>query len=132
LNSSVEEIYLHFGQGHDSKYGKETIEAIPENVVGIMDRGFASLQRISELKEDSTRFFVLRLKNNIRLEMRESGLFKVGGKEAEVETRVVAFCDLENRCEYRLATNLPAERKNAIRNEEIGEIYRQRWQIELL
>lgn len=38
-------------------------------------------------------------------------------------------CDLEKEEEFRLATNLPAEE---ITNEEIGEIYRQRWQIELL
>ncbi len=42
------------------------------------------------------------------------------------------FCDLEKRCEYRLATNLPLDGEMAISNEEIGEIYRQRWQIELL
>jgi IS4 transposase len=97
-----------------------------------MDRGFASLQRIQELKEERHRFFVLRLKNNIRLEMQENGLFKVGKKEIAVEVRVVAFCDLERKGEYRLATNLPSEGELAVSNAEIGEIYRQRWQIELL
>jgi IS4 transposase len=41
--------------------------------------------------------------------------------------RVVWFCDLESKAEYRLATNL-----KEVRNEEVGDIYRQRWQIELL
>ena len=29
-------ISIHFGQGHDSKYGNETINQIPENGIGIM------------------------------------------------------------------------------------------------
>jgi putative transposase len=41
--------------------------------------------------------------------------------------RVVWFCDLESRSEFRLATNL-----GQLTNEEIGEIYRNRWQIEIL
>lgn len=132
LSSAVEGVFLHFGNGHDSKYGEETIDAIPENGVGIMDRGFASLKRIQKLKEDEKRFFVVRIKNNMCLEMQENGLVKVGTKEAAVEVRIVAFCDLENQSEYRLATNLPLEGEMAVTNAEIGEIYRQRWQIELL
>lgn len=40
---------------------------------------------------------------------------------------VVQFCDLESRSEFRLATNLVE-----MTNEEISEIYRLRWQIEIL
>jgi hypothetical protein len=61
VSLAIEGIFLHFGQGHNSKYGQETIAAIPKNRVGIIDRGFASLQRIQELKEERHRFFVLRL-----------------------------------------------------------------------
>ncbi len=46
LNSWTNElggISIHFGQGHDSKYGNETIAEIPENGIGIMDRGFSSI-----------------------------------------------------------------------------------------
>lgn len=132
LTSGIEGISLHFGQGHDSKYGEETIRAIPENGVGIMDRGFASHKRIEKLKQEKERFFVLRLKNNSQLKMEENGNCRVGKGEKEVEVRIVAFCDIENQSEYRLATNLPAEGETGISNEEIGEIYRQRWQIELL
>lgn len=128
----TEGIYLHFGQGHDSKHGKETIDAIPENGVGIMDRGFAALKRIRQLLQEPRKFFVIRLKNDISLELKENELFKVGkGKEA-VEVRVVAFCDVETQTEYRLATNLPATGEFGVDNEEVGEIYRQRWGIELL
>lgn len=41
--------------------------------------------------------------------------------------RVVWFCDLESRSEFRLATNLAP-----LTNEEISEIYRNQWQIEIL
>jgi hypothetical protein len=42
LTAEPEGIFIHFGQGHDSKYGDNTIDATPENGVGIMDRGFSS------------------------------------------------------------------------------------------
>ena len=118
---------IHFGQGHDHKQGKKTLEKIPENSVGIMDRGFASSERIKELKEQKNKSFVLRIKNNVTLEMLKNGNFKVGKEEREVEIRVVAFCDIEERTEFRLATSLNQEKVN---NEEIGKIYVQRWQIE--
>jgi putative transposase len=35
-------ILIHFGQGHDSKYGEETIAATPKNGVNIMDSGARS------------------------------------------------------------------------------------------
>lgn len=97
-----------------------------------MDRGFASCERIKELKEKENKGFVLRIKNNVSLEMLENGQSKVGKDEREVEIRVVAFCDLEERTEFRLATNLPFDGEEGVSNEEIAEIYVQRWQIELL
>ena len=41
--SGVEGILINFGQGNDSKHGNHTINSIPENGIGIMDRGFCSL-----------------------------------------------------------------------------------------
>lgn len=128
----TEGIYLHFGQGHDSKHGQKTIDAIPENGVGIMDRGFAALKRIQQLLQEPRKFFVIRLKNDISLELKENGLFKVGKGREAVEVRVVTFCDIETQTEYRLATNLPATGEFGVDNQEVGEIYRQRWGIELL
>ena len=64
--------------------------------------------------------------------MLDDGNSKVGKDEREVEIRVVAFCDLEDRTEFRFATNLPFDGEEAVSNEEIAEIYVQRWQIELL
>jgi len=44
----------------------------------------------------------------------------------------VNFCCLENRAEFRLATNLPRDGETAITDEEVMNIYRCRWAIELL
>ena len=122
-------VVIHFGQGHDSKYGEKTIQDIPENGIGIMDRGFALIERIVKLQQSKNRYFVLRVKNNLTLEMLENGKYLIGSKKNQVEDRVVNFCDLENQSEYRLVTNLSEEEMN---NEEIGEVYRHRWGIETL
>ena len=125
-------ILIHFGQGHDSKYGNETIKATPQNGVAVMDRGFCDLERIKELKQEENKYFVLRIKNNIKLEMQETEEWMLGVGKKRVSTRVVTFCDIEEKTEFRLATNLPREGKIGMSNEEIGECYRKRWQIELL
>ncbi|NES66424.1 MAG: IS4 family transposase [Okeania sp. SIO2D1] len=134
LNLLTEEpggISIHFGQGHDSKYGNETIEETPENGVGVMDRGFASLLRIQYLLTRANRYFVLRIKNNVKVEMLDNGRCLIGTGKEQVEARVVQFCDRERRCEFRLVTNLPEGEEIGISNEEISDIYRLRWQIEL-
>ncbi len=41
----------------------------------------------------------------------------------------MAFCDLETKKEFRLATNLAGTGEEGVSNEEIAEIYVQRWQI---
>jgi IS4 transposase len=132
LNSWTNEvggIVIHFGQGHDSKEGKETLEQIPENGVGIMDRGFCSKERIRELLKIKTKFFVLRVKNNMNLKVLENGNYLLGTEKDNVEIRIVNFCSLENKVEYRLASNLT---EAEFSNEEIGEVYRKRWAIETL
>jgi IS4 transposase len=136
ITSEVGGIVIHFGQGHDSKEGQKTIDAIPENSVGVMDRGFASLKRIKELLASKSQHFVLRVKNNMSLdfldEENNQGKSKLGTGKDAVEVRVVSFCDLETRSEFRLATSLPIEHEGGVSDQEIGEIYVQRWQIELL
>lgn len=129
LTSEVGGIQIHFGQGHDSKYGSETINKIPENAVGIMDRGFCSLERIQELNQKENQYYVLRIKNNIQLKMRENGQCLVGTGKKQVEVRVVNFCDREKKTRYCLVTNLSEEQMS---QEEVAEIYRHRWAIETL
>jgi putative transposase len=132
LTAEPDGILIHFGQGHDSKYGEETIAATPKNGVSVMDRGFCKLERIKELIKDRDRYFVMRIKNDMSLQMLENGNFLVGTGAKQVECRIVNYCDLEERTEFRLATNLPETGEFAISNEEIADFYRSRWQIELL
>jgi putative transposase len=132
LTAEPDGILIHFGQGHDSKYGEETIAATPKNGVSIMDRGFCKLERIKELIQYKERYFVMRIKNDMSLQMLENGKFLVGTGAKKIECRVINYCDLEERTEFRLATNLPETEEFAASNEEIGDFYRNRWQIELL
>lgn len=132
LTAEPDGILIHFGQGHDSKYGEETIVATPKNGVSVMDRGFCKLERIKDLIQDKERYFVMRIKNDMSLQMLENGKFLVGTGTKKVECRIVNYCDLEERTEFRLATNLPDTGEFAVSNKEIGEFYRNRWQIELL
>lgn len=132
LSPKPDGILIHFGQGHDSKYGEETIAATPKNGVSVMDRGFCKLERIKDLIQDKERYFVMRIKNDMSLQMLENGKFLVGTGTKKVECRIVNYCDLEERTEFRLATNLPDTGEFAVSNKEIGEFYRNRWQIELL
>jgi len=96
-----------------------------------MDRGFASRERIQELLQQSRCFFLLRIKNNCKLEMLKNGNCLIGTGSGKVEARVVNFCDWETGSEFRLVTNLPASGNSGLTNEKIGELYRLRWQIEL-
>ncbi len=63
MNSELPGVSLHFGKGHDSKYDNETVDSLPANAVGIMDRGFSSHERIRELCKKE-KYFLFRLKNN--------------------------------------------------------------------
>lgn len=111
---NLTESLIHFGQGHDARFAEMVNSMIPDNGLGVMDRGFASWEFLDQLSQTQTRF-VVRIKNNMKTELDHQ------------RYRVVWFCDLESRSEFRLATNL-----EQMTNEEVGEIYRNRWQIEIL
>lgn len=108
------ECLIHFGQGHDARFADCISTMIPENAVGIMDRGFASWAFLDQMSLTGTKF-VVRIKNNMKTELDHA------------RYRVVWFCDLESRSEFRLATNV-----NEMTNEEVSDTYRHRWQIEVL
>lgn len=124
-------ILIHFGQGHDSKYGDETIDATPEKGVSVMDRGFCKLERIKALMSEEKRYFLLRVNNNVKLQMLPDGQFLIGTGKEQVKARVANFCDVETGVEFRLVTNLAELNEMKISNEELGDFYRLRWQIEL-
>ena len=92
MNSELAGVSLHFGKGHDSKYGNETVESIPANAVGIMDRGFSSHDIIRELcKKDKN--LVFRLKNNEKFKILEESQCCLGAKEPVPGIRIIAFCN---------------------------------------
>jgi putative transposase len=108
------------------------IDSLPKNGVGVMDRGFAGLEYIKQVSEGQ-KYFVLRISNSWKLEFdNDTGLIRVGTGEKARVYRVINFCDLETKTEYRLVTNLPPEGEMAVADEEVMEIYRCRWGIELL
>lgn len=112
--SNPSECLIHFGQGHDAKFAESVMGMIPDGAVGVMDRGFASWDFLDQMSQSETRF-VVRIKNNMKTEFDHQ------------RYRVVWFCDLESRSEFRLATNV-----NQMTNAEVSEAYRKRWQIEVL
>ena len=95
-----------------------------------MDRGFSSSERVQALMKQENQYFVLRIKNNSTINMKEDGTYEVWSDKRKVQVRLVTFSDLETRTEFRFVTNLPESGKLAYTKVEIGEIYRRRWQIE--
>lgn len=90
---SLEDNFINFGYGHDYKFGSKMISNLPTDAVGVMDRGFAGLKFIQELVQEN-KYFVLRIKNNWKLEFQEStGLTKVGSSDDAQAYRVVNFCE---------------------------------------
>ncbi|CAG9623043.1 IS4 family transposase [Sutcliffiella rhizosphaerae] len=104
----------------------------------VMDRGYINYELFqSWIKEDV--FFVARIKANSRtkiIEEWEVAENNIVSRDAKVEMRVVKteetftarlveYTDKENRT-YRVITN-----RWDLKAEEVGEIYRQRWAIEL-
>jgi len=127
---SLEDNLVNFGHTHDYKFGSKMISELPPNGVGVMDRGFAGLKFIEQsIQKD--KYFVLRIKNNWKLEFdEERGLIKIGSSSEA--NRVVNFCDVETKTEFRLVTNLPRDGEAAVSDDEIRDIYRLRWGVELL
>jgi putative transposase len=127
-----EDNFINFGHNHDYKFGSKMMSNLPADAVGVMDRGFAGLDFIQELVQEN-KYFVLRIKNNCKLEFEpETGLVKIGSSTDAKAYRVINFCDLEMKAEFRLVTNLPIDGDAAVKDDEIRDIYRLRWGVELL
>lgn len=102
-------------------------QGLSQKQVGVMDRGFAALEYLQSLKANECNF-VIRINTHYKLEPLETGEWQVGTGKKQGIYRVVWFCDVETKVEYRMVTNLP----ETVTAAEVAEIYRQRWQIELL
>jgi putative transposase len=113
---------INFGNDHDYKFGSHMMYKLPKNVVGVMGLGFAGLKFIQELVQDN-KYFVLRIKNNWKLEYEsESRLTKIGSSTDAQAYRMVNFCDVETKTEFRLVTNLPDDGDAAVSDNEIRDI----------
>ncbi|MFM6002934.1 MAG: IS4 family transposase, partial [Sphaerospermopsis kisseleviana] len=129
---SPEDNLINFGHNHDYKFGSSMMSNLPQDAVGVMDRGFAGLNFMQELVQKD-KYFVVRIKNNWKLEFESgTGLVKIGSASDAPAYRVVNFCDLETKTEFRLVTNLPSDGEAAVTDDEIRDIYRLRWGVELL
>jgi putative transposase len=129
---SPEDNLINFGYAHDYKFGSSMMSNLPLNAVGVMDRGFAGLDFMQELVQKD-KYFIVRVKNNWKLEFEsETGLVKIGSSTDAPAYRVINFCDLETKTEFRLVTNLPADGEAAVTDDEIRDMYRLRWGVELL
>jgi len=88
----------------------------------VQDRGFSGFENLQEMIEKQKQF-VVRIKNNYKLDFSgNENQTRIGVKKS-VTCRVVTFYNLETKTEYRLATNIPGE---VCSGEESGEIYRKR------
>ena len=127
-----ENISIQLEKIHDYRMFMSSNKEIESPGIMVMDRGFASLDIIKRF-QDNCQLFVLRIKQNYTQVMLEDS-FCLLGKKNPVKCRVVNFCDLASKKEYYIATNLPENHPNILgfSNEEVGEIYRKRWAIELL
>ena len=104
---------------------------LPVNAVGVMELGLVWLKLIQEIVQED-KYFVLRIKNNWNLEFQsESRLTKIGSSTNAQAYRMVNFCDVETKTEFRLVTNLPDDGDAAVSDDEIRDIYRLRWGVEL-
>ena len=74
--------------------------------VSPMHVGYLMLLRKAICKKQ--KYFVRRLKNNQNFQILEDSQGCLVAEESVLDIRVIAFCDVDNKTEYRLATNLAA------------------------
>ncbi len=98
------------------------IDSLPEKAVGVMERGFA-LFKFLQNAADSNKYFILRIGNKDNTKFtHESESVWVGTGKKKGLYRVIQFCDLETKTEYRLVTLLP---KKLFVNKCFAEVLRQ-------
>ena len=58
-----------------------------------MDRGFSISERVQALMKQENQYFVLRIKNNSTINMKEDGTYEVWSDQRKVQVRLVTFSD---------------------------------------
>jgi IS4 transposase len=119
---------LDFEGHHDSYFKDILLDTVPEDRIAVKDRGFSGFENLQEMLTKGQQF-VVRIKNNYKLNFSENENQTLIRVKKSLTCCVVNFYDLETKIEYRLTTNISGEECSS---EEIGEIYRKRWQIETL
>ncbi|MEG4455836.1 hypothetical protein [Microcoleus sp. N9_A1] len=76
------------------EYGDETIAATPQNGVDVIDRGFSSSERVQALLKKENQYFVLRIKNNSTINIKEDVTYEVWSGQRTVQVRLVNFSDV--------------------------------------
>ena len=56
-----------------------------------MDRGFSNSERGQALMKQENQYFVLRIKNNSTINMKEDGTYEVWSDQRKVQVRLVTF-----------------------------------------
>jgi putative transposase len=69
------------------------------------------MERIKDIIQDKERYFVMRIKNEMSLQIQENGKFLVGTGAKKVECRIVNYCDLEERTEFQTSNQLTGDRR---------------------
>lgn len=89
---SPEDNLINFGHNHDYKFGSSMMSNLPQDAVGVINRGFAVLNFMQELVQKD-KYFVVRIKNNWKLEFESgTGLIKIASATDALAYRVINFC----------------------------------------
>ena len=69
---SIGESHVHFGFGNDERFAELMMTTVPENGIAVEDRGFCGFENLLEMSQSGI-LFIVRIKNNYKLEFEEEG-----------------------------------------------------------
>jgi len=128
-------VFMDMTRGKEHEISWARALKLPKGSFVCIDRGFTDYRWYSDLTTNAV-FFVSRLESNAGVQylLKRAGRKSLGVtndqairlKGFEQPLRLVAYTDPETGIEYRFVTNA-----HHIKAQEIAEIYKERWQIEL-
>lgn len=128
-------VFMDMTSGKEHEISWARALELPKGSFVCIDRGFTDYRWYSDLTSNAV-FFVSRLKSNADVQylLKRAGRKSLGVtndqairlKGVEQPLRLVAYTDPETGIEYRFVTNA-----HHIKAQEVAEIYKERWQIEL-